>query len=87
MKEITIHIYERGDLLDISKMKSRLNSGKWITDAKRALVISSHLRKDNVVTYHVLTDNGRCGNIEPNAQTASYIGHIDLDPLGMKEGE
>ena len=83
MKEIctTIRVYEVGDVLDLSKMHTRLRAKTHFFEGKRALVVKAYPTK-NGYSYKVINDEGYMFAITSHdTGETEVISHIDLDPL------
>lgn len=80
-KQITIDVYEVGDVVDIFKVKSPVHK-HTLSNGSKAVVIDVFELKHGGISYNVITDNRDKVRIKPEEMTgAVYIGHIDLSLL------
>ncbi len=82
-KQITINIYDVGDILDISELGAKYVSKRERLDtAKRALVIDVIELRNGQVAYQTGTDETKRVRLIPEELgKEKYIGHVDLSML------
>lgn len=80
-KQISINVYDKGDVIDISGITASIHKNA-LNNGKRAVVLSRKELKNGQYTYSVLTDNGEKVSITPEQMRGErYIGVMDMSLL------